>query len=116
MLKAGPVWDYNFAFGNASFCSGAQTTGWMYDGCVPATIPTPILWRRLLGDTNYANAVKCRYLELRKTLLDTGNLFQYLNRYAFDTLDVAQKTFHQMENSGHQSRWVQCLHCQFVFR
>lgn len=91
MLKAGPVWDYNFAFGNASFCSGAQTTGWMYDGCVPATIPTPILWRRLLGDTNYANAVKCRYLELRKTLLDTGNLFQYLNRYAFDTLDVAQK-------------------------
>lgn len=91
MLKAGPVWDYNFAFGNASFCSGAQTTGWMYDGCVPATIPTPILWRRLLGDTNYANAVKCRYLELRKTLLDTGNLFQYLNRYAFDTLDAAQK-------------------------
>lgn len=91
MLKAGPVWDYNFAFGNASFCSGAQTTGWMYDGCVPATIPTPILWRRLLGDTNYANAVKCRYLELRKTLLDTSNLFQYLNRYAFDTLDAAQK-------------------------
>lgn len=91
MLKAGPVWDYNFAFGNASFCSGAQTTGWMYDGCVPATIPTPILWRRLLGDTNYANAVKCRYLELRKTLLDTANLFQFLNRYAFDTLDAAQK-------------------------
>lgn len=91
MLKAGPVWDYNFAFGNASFCSGAQTTGWMYDGCVPATIPTPILWRRLLTDTNYANAVKCRYLELRKTILDTGYLFQYLNRYAFDTLDAAQK-------------------------
>ncbi|MBK6860652.1 MAG: CotH kinase family protein [Saprospiraceae bacterium] len=91
MLKAGPVWDYNFAFGNASFCSGAQTAGWMYDGCVPATIPTPILWRRLLTDTNYANAVKCRYLELRKTLLDTGSLFQYLNRYAFDTLDAAQK-------------------------
>ncbi|MBK9107637.1 MAG: CotH kinase family protein [Saprospiraceae bacterium] len=90
-LKAGPVWDYNFAFGNASFCSGAQTTGWMYDGCVPATLPTPIMWRRLLQDSNYANALKCRYLELRKTIMDTNYLFQYLNRYAFDTLDIPQK-------------------------
>lgn len=90
-LKAGPVWDYNFAFGNASFCSGAQTTGWMYDGCMPATLPTPVMWRRLLQDTHYANAVKCRYLELRKTILDTSYLFSYINRYAFDTLDAAQK-------------------------
>lgn len=97
MLKAGPVWDYNFAFGNASFCSGSLTTGWMYDGCVPATLPTPIMWRRLLGDSNYVNAVKCRYLELRKTLLDTSYLFAYLNRYAFDTLDAAQKR--------HFSKW-----------
>lgn len=91
MFKAGPVWDYNFAFGNAGFCSGGQTNGWMYDGCVPATLPTPILWRRLLADTNYVNAVKCRYLELRKTIWDTNYLIQYLNHYAFDTLDSAQK-------------------------
>ncbi|MBK9718745.1 MAG: CotH kinase family protein [Saprospiraceae bacterium] len=90
-LKAGPVWDYNFAFGNASFCSGGQTNGWMYDGCVPATLPTPIIWRRLLADSNYVNMVKCRYLELRKTIWDTSYLFQYLNKYAFDTLDAAQK-------------------------
>lgn len=91
MFKAGPVWDYNFAFGNAGFCSGGQTNGWMYDGCVPATLPTPILWRRLLVDTNYVNAVKCRYLELRKTIWDTNYLIQYLNHYALDTLDTAQK-------------------------
>ncbi|MBK8955225.1 MAG: CotH kinase family protein [Saprospiraceae bacterium] len=90
-LKAGPVWDYNFAFGNASFCSGAQTNGWMYDGCMPATLPTPVMWRRLLQDSNYTNAVKCRYLELRKTILDTHYLFSLLNHYAFDTLDAAQK-------------------------
>lgn len=96
-LKAGPVWDYNFAFGNASFCSGGQTNGWMYDGCVPATLPTPIIWRRLLADSNYVNMVKCRYLELRKTIWDTTYLFQYLNKYAFDTLDAAQKR--------HFSKW-----------
>lgn len=90
-FKAGPVWDYNFAYGNASFCSGAQTTGWMYDGCMPATLPTPVMWRRLLQDTNYRNDVKCRYLELRKTLLDTVYLFDYLDSYAKDTLDLPQK-------------------------
>lgn len=90
-FKAGPVWDYNFAYGNASFCSGAQTTGWMYDGCMPATLPTPVMWRRLLQDTNYRNDVKCRYLELRKTILDTAYLFDYLDAYSKDTLDLPQK-------------------------
>jgi len=90
-FKAGPVWDYNFGYGNASFCSGAQTTGWMYDGCMPATLATPVLWRRLLADPTYANEVKCRWQELRRTILDTGYLFPFLNRYAFDTLDAAQK-------------------------
>lgn len=96
-LKAGPVWDYNFAFGNASFCSGASFSGWMHDGCVPATLPTPILWRRLLLDSNYLNQVKCRYQELRKSIWDTSNLFKFLDNYAFDTLDIAQKR--------HFSKW-----------
>ncbi|MBK9993816.1 MAG: CotH kinase family protein [Saprospiraceae bacterium] len=85
-LKAGPVWDYNFALGNASFCSGGLTTGWMYDGCIPATLPTPEMWRRLLQDSVMANEIKCRYNYLRKTYLDTAYLNQYINRYAFDTL------------------------------
>jgi hypothetical protein len=89
-FKAGPVWDYNFAYGNASFCSGAQFTGWMYDGCVPATLPTPVLWRRLLQDPEYLWQVKCRYNELRSSLLDTARLFAWLDRYAFDTLSEAQ--------------------------
>lgn len=96
-FKAGPVWDYNFAFGNASFCSGAQSTGWMVEGCIPATLPTPVLWRRLLQDTHHLNAIKCRYLELRSSILDTGYLFRFMNSYAFDTLDAAQKR--------HFSKW-----------
>ncbi|NOT38242.1 MAG: T9SS type A sorting domain-containing protein [Saprospiraceae bacterium] len=90
-LKAGPVWDYNFAFGNASFCSGGLSTGWMYDGCVPATLPTPVMWRKLLQDPTYLNDIKCRYTELRKTVLDTQTLFKYLDSYFLDTLDNAQK-------------------------
>ncbi len=90
-LKAGPMWDYNFAFGNASFCTGGVTTGWMYDGCTPATLPTPSMWRKLIQDTRYINDVKCRYNELRKTIWDTANLFKYLDSYFLDTLSNPQK-------------------------
>lgn len=90
-FKAGPVWDFNFAFGNASFCTGGPSTGWMYDGCTPATLPTPILWKRLLTDVNYLNELKCRYNALRKTVLDTTNIFTLLDLYSKDSLNQAQK-------------------------
>ena len=86
-LKAGPVWDYNFAYGNASFCSGALFTGWMYNGCVPATLPTPVMWRRLLEDPVFANETRCRYQSLRNGgILDTSLIFSFIDKYAADTL------------------------------
>jgi hypothetical protein len=66
-LKAGPVWDYNLAYGNCSFCGGNKATDWLYRGC--ETLPVPALWTNLLKDTEYANAVKCRYKELRDGIL-----------------------------------------------
>ena len=66
-LKAGPVWDYNLGYGNCSFCGGNKTTDWLYKGC--ETLPVPALWTNLLKDNEYANAVKCRYKELRDSLL-----------------------------------------------
>ena len=50
-------------------------------GCTtgtPATLLTPTLWKRLLDDPNYANELKCRYRELRKTILDTGFFFNFI--------------------------------------
>ena len=28
-IKMGPIWDFNLAFGNADYCDGANTQGWM---------------------------------------------------------------------------------------
>ncbi len=89
-FKAGPVWDYNFALGNASFCQGGTYTDWMYVGCNPATLPMPKLWSRLLQDPNFANQVKCRYQSLRTSLLSTSSINSYLDSYALDTLAQAQ--------------------------
>ena len=89
-MKAGPVWDYNLAIGNVSFCNGAAYTGWMYNGCNPATMPMPKIWSRLLQDPNFANQVKCRYKELRKDLLSVASINKFLDSYALDTLAQAQ--------------------------
>lgn len=86
-LVAGPVWDYNLAFGNCNFCNGNKVTAWCYEGC--ETNPTPAMWKRLTQDPNFMNAVKCRYLELRERYLSETFLYQLIDDYA-ELLDEAQ--------------------------
>lgn len=87
-LKAGPVWDYNLAYGNVNFCQGNLKTGWTYEGC--ETLPVPALWPRLLQDPAFKNAVKCRYQELRKTILNDSYINSVITKYAQDSLKEAQ--------------------------
>lgn len=86
-FKAGPVWDYNLAFGNCNFCKGNQMNAWSYEGC--ETLPTPAMWDRLLEDPNFANAVQCRFKELRNGILNDDYINTYIDAYA-DTLAEAQ--------------------------
>lgn len=96
-LKAGPVWDYNLALGNVNFCQGGSYNVWQYGGCNPTTMAMPKMWKRLLEDPAFANAVKCRYLALRKDLMSEASINRFLDSYALDTLAQAQ--------ARHFSRW-----------
>ncbi len=86
-LFAGPVWDFNLAYGNCNFCNANNVKAWVYQGC--ETNPTPTMWRRLLQDTAFANAVKCRYLQLRETILSEEAIDLFLDNYA-QLLDQAK--------------------------
>ncbi len=79
-LFAGPVWDFNLAYGNCSFCNANKVESWVYEGC--ETNPTPVMWRRLLEDPTFRNAVKCRYLALRQTILSEESIDAFLDSYA----------------------------------
>jgi hypothetical protein len=79
-FKAGSVWDYNLAFGNCNFCNGNKMNTWVYNGC--ETLAVPAMWKRLIQDTNFINAVKCRYLELREGILSDSNLHSLVDDYA----------------------------------
>ena len=58
-LVAGPVWDYNLAYGNCNFANANNLEAWCFEGA--SNNPTPALWQRLLQDPAFRKAVKVRY-------------------------------------------------------
>lgn len=88
LLFAGPVWDFNLAYGNCNFCNANNVLSWVYQGC--ETNPTPTMWRRLLEDPAFSNAVKTRYTALRQGILSEDSINLFLDSYAA-LLDEAQE-------------------------
>ena len=79
-LFAGPVWDYNLAYGNCNFCNANNVNAWVYEGC--ETNPTPKMWKRLLEDKTFRDAVKTRYTELRQNIISNESINAFLDSYA----------------------------------
>ncbi|MEO5643490.1 MAG: CotH kinase family protein [Bacteroidia bacterium] len=85
-LKAGPVWDFDWAWKDIWDCSIFQATdgsGWAYhiNDCSPDINGTG-WYVRLLQDSSFANELNCRWTELRATIFDTTTLFHYMDSIA----------------------------------
>lgn len=67
-LYAGPLWDFNLAFGNADYCDGSRISGWAWDFnnvCGGDYWMIPFWWQRFLQDPQYVQEMKSRWFELR---------------------------------------------------
>ena len=105
-LFAGPVWDFNLAYGNCNFCNANNINAWVYEGC--ETNPTPVMWRRLLEDPTFRNAVKCRWLELRQTIFSEEAIDQFLDSYALlldEAKDRQLKKYKEILKSNNPWDW-----------
>ncbi|MCR5820311.1 MAG: CotH kinase family protein [Bacteroidaceae bacterium] len=80
LLVAGPVWDYNLAYGICNFCNADNPEAWCFEG--GNTQPTPAMWQRLLQDPAFRRAVKVRYKALRKGVLSNSSINSYIDRHA----------------------------------
>jgi hypothetical protein len=85
-LKAGPVWDFDWAWKDIWDCSIFQATdgsGWSYhiNDCSPDVNGTG-WYVRLLQDSSFADELNCRWQELRGTLLDTVSLYHWIDSIA----------------------------------
>jgi hypothetical protein len=103
-LKAGPVWDFDWAWKNINECPSLSVTdgsGWAYliNDCNP-DVNSPGWYVRLLQDVNFQNQLKCRWVELRNSILSFQNLFSYIDNTATYLNDAQERHFEKWGNLG----------------
>jgi hypothetical protein len=96
-IVAGPFWDFNLAFGNGDYCSGDDPTGWEYYQCVGNS---PFWWDRMLNDTTFNNALKCRWEGLRKTSLRTETMNHFLDSMSTSLSEAQERHFQRWPVMG----------------
>lgn len=67
-IKAGPVWDYNLAFGNADYHDASTIPGWRSDHPGDG-FATPFWWNKLKEDPEYYNLMVDSWTKYRNTIL-----------------------------------------------
>ena len=78
LIYAGPVWDFDWAFKDHS-STMINGSGWRHNYSGPTDVKPPGWYIRLLQDTTFANELNCRYFNLRNTILDTTNIFSFID-------------------------------------
>jgi len=95
-LWAGPLWDFNLAFGNANYCQGGWTTGWeiyFYQVCAGGSLQNPPWWERLVQDPDFTHLLNCRYQELRQGPWHTDTLMNRIDTIAAYLDESQQRNF-----------------------
>lgn len=74
-LFAGPVWDFNLAFGNCDYYEAFNPSGWYLEFVSEySNIPSwenffiPFWWKKLFDDQNFRIRFRQRWIELRNTV------------------------------------------------
>ena len=84
-LNMGPIWDFNIAFGNANYCTGPDTDGWMYrfnEYCPGDFWLAPFWWGRLLEDPAYVDQLKNRWSMIRASVLSRAAVEDKIDSYS----------------------------------
>lgn len=66
-LHAGPIWDFDRAFGNVNYCECYNTGGWIFDDLAAcgASYQYPLWWQKVWSDPAFQDALRCRWETLR---------------------------------------------------
>jgi hypothetical protein len=100
-LKAGPVWDFDWAWKNmAGICAayeGYEGAGWAHlnNDCFTDNYSTG-WYVRLLQDSTFGNELRCTYEQYRENMLDTVRLFAYID---------SMETLVQNAQARHFKKW-----------
>ncbi len=90
LFHAGPVWDFDRAFGNVNYCWCYETDGWVYDDLVACGVlyQFPFWWSRLLSDPAFQNRLACRWEELRAERLTDDVIIAMMEEMAAEVAEA----------------------------
>jgi hypothetical protein len=98
-LKVGPVWDFDFGFGNVRSSDGAEIEGWdllVMPGILATSVGEnhiPQWWLRLGEDSTFWQAAGNRWGELRKSVFATNAVLGWIDSSAQALNEAQERNF-----------------------
>ncbi|GLR19286.1 CotH kinase family protein [Portibacter lacus] len=93
LIKAGPIWDFDWAFKNHYYSNGA---GWMYKFEGGVDVSPPGWYIRMMKDNAFVEQFRARYFELRENILSEAYLNSFIDSMAVQVEGAQER---------HYTRW-----------
>ena len=90
LLRMGPVWDFNLAYGNQYEGDFWSYEGWIYDNWLD---PVPFWWERFQDDPAYNEQLNCRWQGLRSDLLSLDRVYGLIDEYVEEMGTAVERNF-----------------------
>ncbi len=97
-LKAGPVWDFDWAL--KDMWNGAEDGSAFMYGAVDQDVKAPGWYIRLLEDPLFADELRCRYEDLRRTILSEEYIMAKVDSVAAIVAESQEWHFDRWGNLG----------------
>jgi hypothetical protein len=97
LLRMGPVWDFNLAYGNQYEGDFWSPEGWVRDHWLD---PVPFWWDRLLEDPEYVEQLNCRWQALRNDLLSLDRVYGLIDAYVEEMGPAVDRNFERWDVLG----------------
>lgn len=102
-LRAGSVWDFNIALGNANYCNGERVQGWAYHFntvCPQDGFQVPFWWQKLAEEPRFRGKLATRWRELREQKLSFTTINNMIDSMANLLQTAQQRNFQKWQILG----------------
>jgi hypothetical protein len=92
LIHMGPLWDYDFTFGNANYYEADSTGGWQYEIAADGW-GVPFWWARMMTDPEFIYKLNCRWMNLRKDILSDASIMNLIDTYVSEIGLASDRNF-----------------------